>query len=65
LNRNIELNSIGGGNVGGVLFTSYEEEIGSYFKVTNGTFIEFNQENKNPSSTFIYVNKNINVTLNE
>ncbi|KAL6611929.1 hypothetical protein U3516DRAFT_664841 [Neocallimastix sp. 'constans'] len=63
--KNIELNSIGGGNVGGVLFTSYEEEIGSYFKVTNGTFIEFNQENKNPSSTFIYVNKNINVTLND
>lgn len=59
------MNDIEGSNTGGVLLTTEEEEIGSKFKVTNGTFTNFFQHFEKESSTFIYSKRNIEITFNE
>ncbi|KAG4086189.1 hypothetical protein H8356DRAFT_1298006 [Neocallimastix lanati (nom. inval.)] len=62
--KNVKMNAIDGSNYGGVLFTSNEEQIGSEFKVTNGTFTNFHQYQVNEASSFIYSHQNINISLN-
>eukprot|EP00833_Pecoramyces_ruminatium_P013180 jgi/Orpsp1_1/1187212/evm.model.d7180000056127.1 len=63
--KNIEMNEIYGGNKGGVLFTSYNEEIGSQFKVTNGTFTKLYHLSNLDASLFLYVKNNIEISLND
>ncbi|OUM56181.1 hypothetical protein PIROE2DRAFT_19329 [Piromyces sp. E2] len=64
--KEIVLDNVSGSNVGGVLFTAYDEEIGSSFVVINGIFSNFYQNYRiSPSSTFIWVNEKINILIQE
>ncbi|ORX75340.1 hypothetical protein BCR32DRAFT_285275 [Anaeromyces robustus] len=59
----ITLTNISGSNVGGVLFTSENEESGSSFKVNGGTFTDFHQKSSRESSSLIRSSKNIEIVL--
>ncbi|ORX47340.1 hypothetical protein BCR36DRAFT_584849, partial [Piromyces finnis] len=60
---NIELRNVHGSRYGGVLLNSYNEEEGSRFYVTNGTFIDFYQHYEKPSATLLWSTDNIKVKL--
>jgi len=61
----MELYRVNGSNEGGVLLTSYDEEVGANFTVTNANFTDFNQYSKNKSAAFTWSTKNIEIFINE
>eukprot|EP00833_Pecoramyces_ruminatium_P011018 jgi/Orpsp1_1/1185050/evm.model.c7180000092135.1 len=63
--ENIQLENVSGSYHGGIFLNTNDEEIDSYFKVNNGTFTEFHNYYERSDSSFIYINKNVNVTLNK
>ncbi|OUM59143.1 hypothetical protein PIROE2DRAFT_15401 [Piromyces sp. E2] len=62
--NNIELHGVDASGIGGVFFTSSNEAIGSKFKITNGNFKDFIQNSVNLASSFIMVEKNIDISIN-
>ncbi|ORX49720.1 hypothetical protein BCR36DRAFT_353422 [Piromyces finnis] len=63
--NNIELHKVDASGIGGVLLTSFNEEVGSKFKVTNGNFTDFSQYSASYASTFIMIDKNIEISIND
>ncbi|OUM57601.1 hypothetical protein PIROE2DRAFT_17362 [Piromyces sp. E2] len=63
--EDINLHNVDGRNIGGLLLTSYDEEIGSKFIVNNGNFTDFNQYSINISSSFLWVTKNIEILIKD
>ncbi|OUM59144.1 hypothetical protein PIROE2DRAFT_15402, partial [Piromyces sp. E2] len=59
------LHKVDASGIGGVFFTSSNEEIGSKFIVSNGNFTDFIQYSFNPASTFIMVEKNVEISIRD
>ncbi|ORY36215.1 hypothetical protein LY90DRAFT_511561 [Neocallimastix californiae] len=64
--KDIILDNISGNKQGGVLlYSNNENELASSFNVINGTFTNFYQDYEYISSTFIFIKKNIEISLND
>ena len=65
INRNVEIHRVSSSRLGGLLLHTYNELKGSRFKMTNATLTDFYQYHERLSSTFIWITKYVNVSLNK
>jgi len=59
------MRNIHGYSIGGTIFNSFNEDVGSKFSITNGTFTDIYQHNEIMGSLLLWVPQNTEVTLKE